>query len=87
MAESYFLENSHPLSWADTINRHIISMKSRGFFQTPQDIMEEYNGCSVTQYIRYGRMRVEGIGRKKNLDFDKNMGEAPTVPQFELSKV
>ena len=26
-------------------NRHIISTKSQGFFQTPQDIMEEYNGC------------------------------------------
>ena len=22
-------------------------MKSQGFFHTPQDIMEEYNGCSV----------------------------------------
>ena len=29
-------------------------MKSRGFFQTPQDIMEEYNGCSIPQYTRYG---------------------------------
>ena len=28
-------------------NRHIISMKSQGFFQTPQDIMEECNGCSA----------------------------------------
>ena len=34
-------------------NRHIISMKSQGFFQTPQDIMEECNGCSVLQYTRY----------------------------------
>jgi hypothetical protein len=38
---------------ADTDNRHIISTKSQGFFQTPQDIMEEYNGCSVPQYTRY----------------------------------
>ena len=30
-------------------------MKSRGFFHTPQDIMEEYNGCSVPQYTRYPR--------------------------------
>ena len=36
-----------------TDNRHIISMKSRGFLQTPQDIMEKYNGCSVPQYRRY----------------------------------
>jgi len=28
-------------------------MKSQGFLQTPQDIMEEYNGCSVPQYTRY----------------------------------
>ena len=34
-------------------NRHIISMKSQGFFQTPQDIMEECNGCSAPQYARY----------------------------------
>ena len=32
-------------------NRHIISMKSQGFFQTPQDIMEECNGCSVLSTI------------------------------------
>jgi len=28
-------------------------MKSRGFSHTPQDIMEEYNGCSVPQYTAY----------------------------------
>ena len=28
-------------------------MKSQGFSQTPQDIMGEYNGCSVPQYTRY----------------------------------
>jgi len=28
-----------------------------------------------------------GSWKEKNLDSDKNMGEAPTVPQFELSKV
>ena len=28
-------------------------MNSQGFSQTPQDIMEEYNGCSVPQYTRY----------------------------------
>ena len=33
-----------------TDNRHIIPVNSQGFFQTPQDIMEEYNGCSVPQY-------------------------------------
>jgi len=31
-------------------------MKSQGFFHTPQDIMEEYNGCSVPQYTRYRRV-------------------------------
>jgi hypothetical protein len=39
--------------WVDTDNRHIIPMKSRGFSHTPQDIMEEYNGCSVPQYTAY----------------------------------
>ena len=34
----------------DSDNRQIISMKSRGFPQTPQDIMAEYNGLSVGQY-------------------------------------
>ena len=34
-------------------NRHIISMKSEGYVETPQDIMKEYNGCSVPQYTRY----------------------------------
>ena len=53
MTESYFLENSHRLLWVDTDNRQIISMKSRGFPQTPQDIMEKYNWCSVPQYTRY----------------------------------
>ena len=53
MTESYLLENSHRLLWVDTDNRHIISMKSRGFPQTPQDIMAEYNGCSVPQYTAY----------------------------------
>ena len=28
-------------------------MKSRGFLQTPQDIMEKYNGCSVGRYRCY----------------------------------
>ena len=49
---------------AHTDNRHIISMKSRGFLQTPQDIMEKYNGCSVPQYRRYpcdGRDRKDSI--------------------------
>ena len=30
-------------------------MESQGFSQTPQDIMEEYNGCSVPQYTAYRR--------------------------------
>ena len=37
----------------NTDNREIISTKSQGFYQTPQDIMEEYNGCSVPQYTAY----------------------------------
>ena len=35
---------------ADKLKRQIYSMKSQGFLQTPQEIMEEYNGCSVPQY-------------------------------------
>jgi hypothetical protein len=53
MTESYFLENSHRLLGVGTDKRHIISMKSEGPVETPQDIMEEYNGCSVPQYTRY----------------------------------
>jgi hypothetical protein len=37
-------------------------MKSRGFFQTPQDIIEEYNGCSVPQYTAYPLF--VGLGKK-----------------------
>ena len=39
--------------------RHIISTKSRGFFQTPQDIMEEYNGRSAPQYTAYPLLTYE----------------------------
>ena len=53
MNSPIFKKGSHRLTWVDTHNRHIISMKSRRFFQTPQEIMEEYNGCSVPQYTRY----------------------------------
>ena len=45
--------SSHRLLWVDTDNRYIISTKSQGFLQTPQDIMEKYNGCSVPQYTAY----------------------------------
>ena len=31
-------------------------MNSEGSVETPQDIMEEYNGCSVPQYTRYRRV-------------------------------
>ena len=31
-------------------------MKLEGYVQTPQDIMEEYNGCSVPQYTAYRRV-------------------------------
>ena len=41
---------SHRISWVDADNRHIIPVKSQGFSQTPQDIMEKYNGCSAPQY-------------------------------------
>ncbi len=47
------LEDNTTQVGAHTDNRHIISMKSRGFFRTPQDIMEKYNGCSVRQYTAY----------------------------------
>ena len=33
-------------------------MKSQGFSQTPQDIMEEYNGCSVPQYTAYPLLEI-----------------------------
>ena len=38
-------------------------MNSEGLLQTPQDIMGEYNGCSVPQYTRYPmtRMWVNGV--------------------------
>ena len=42
--------------------RHIIAMISRGFLQTPQDIMEEYNGCSVPQYTAYRRVSFSLVG-------------------------
>ncbi len=29
-------------------------MKSQGFSLIPQDIVEDYNGCSVPQYTAYG---------------------------------
>jgi hypothetical protein len=54
--------SSHRLLWVDTDNRHIISMKSRGFPQTPQDIMAEYNGCSVPQYTAYRRVSFSSKG-------------------------
>ena len=43
-------------------------MKSRGFLQTPQDIMEEYNGCSVPQYTAYplGQGRTKGANGEVN---------------------
>jgi hypothetical protein len=31
-------------------------MKSQGFSETPQDIMEKYNGCSARQYTAYPRV-------------------------------
>jgi hypothetical protein len=35
-------------------------MKSKGFLETPQDIMEKYNGCSVPQYTAYRSVRCRG---------------------------
>ena len=64
-------ENSHRLLWADTDNRHIISMKSRGFSHTPQDIMEEYNGYSVPQYTRYPLTRIRTQGGPSNSLFSR----------------
>ena len=45
--------------------RHIIAMKSEGSVETPQYIVEEYNGCSVYQYIRYTFTR--GISSRNEL--------------------
>jgi len=47
------LEDNTTQVGAHTDNRHIIPVKSQGSFQTPQDIMGEYNGCSVPQYTAY----------------------------------
>ena len=44
-------------------------MKSQGFSQTPQDIMEEYNGCSVPQYTRYRSNRHLMRGYMEARDF------------------
>ena len=41
-------------------------MKPQGFFQTPQNIMEKYNGCSAPQYRRYSPDKP--IHANKNLD-------------------
>ena len=65
---------------AHTDNRHIISMKSRGFLQTPQDIMEKYNGCSVPQYTAYRficfKSREERIHSHCELNYS-NLGRKP----------
>ena len=37
--------------------RHIIAMKSEGSVETPQYIVEEYNGCSVPRYTAYPCIR------------------------------
>ena len=55
-------QNLHRLSWVDTHNLHIISTKSEGSVETPQDIVEEYNGCSVPQYTRYPCMSFSRVG-------------------------
>ncbi len=56
------LEDNTTQVEADTDNRHIMSMKSQGFFRTPQDIMIEYNGCPVPQYTRYPLNRRNLVG-------------------------
>jgi hypothetical protein len=53
---------------------HIIYTKSRGFCQTPQDIMEEYNGCSVPQHAAYP------------LDMTSNPEFWPQSSEFLLSR-
>ena len=50
------------------MQRHIISMKSEGFLQTPQDIMEEYNGCSVPLYTAYPCDKPLTRGCRKGMD-------------------
>ena len=46
-------KNLHRIARLDTDKRHNISTKSQGICQTPQDIMKEYNRCSVPQYTAY----------------------------------
>ena len=43
-------------------------MKSEGSVETPQDIVEEYNGCSVPQYTRYGRDRHLMVGHTEDIE-------------------
>ena len=62
--------SSHRLLWVDTDNRHIISMKSHRFSQTPQDIMEEYNGCSVPLYTAYPLLKYWELNGRKGIDTD-----------------
>ena len=60
----------------DTDKRHIISTKSRGLSQTPQDIMEEYNGCSVPLYTAYPFIQNERLGPP--LTHDPTLSEIST---------
>jgi hypothetical protein len=62
MSHSIPTNESQCLSRVDWNKRQIISMKSQGFSETPQDIMEENNGCSVPQYTAYrgDRRLIEG---------------------------
>jgi len=48
-------------------------MKSRGFFQTPQDIIEEYNGCSVPQYTAYPCSRIHTHGAPFEIENDSTL--------------
>ena len=70
-------------------NRHIIFTKSQGLLQTPQDIMELYNGCSVPQYTAYTLNTPFTSGCRKDvgsrLKFRKH-GESPMDEFAELEK-
>jgi hypothetical protein len=66
------LEDNTTQVGAHTDNRHIIPMKSQGFLQTPQEIIEKYNGCSVPQYTAYRRVgfSCKGVKGCNKLDLD-----------------
>jgi len=61
----------------------------KGLSETPSNRKKSLEGLCMGLFVCYGHVECQyrGSWKKKNLDSDKNIGEAPTVAQFELSKV